>query len=120
MATIAYSAELRRRLISGETPTWIALNNRREYWIALILSCPDWADREAIRAIQRDARRKTQLSGRQYVVDHVIPLTHRLVCGLTVPNNLRVIRATENAARSNRWWEWTDDMFNEPEQLRLI
>lgn len=120
MATIAYSAEMRRRILNGETPMWIQLNPRREYWIALILSCPDWADRDAIRLLQRTAQRKSQLSGQQYVVDHVIPLTHKLVCGLTVPANLRVIHAAENAARSNRWWEYTDDMFNEPEQLRLI
>lgn len=117
---LIYSAELRRRILSGDTPTWIALHSRGDRVTLSILSTPDWADREKIRELQRTAQRRTRLSGQRWVVDHIVPLTHPLVCGLTVHNNLRVIKETENAARSNRWWEYTDDMFNEPEQLRLI
>lgn len=96
------------------------MHSRRDYLIRGILATPDWVDRDAIREIQRRAQTRSRLSGQRYVVDHMIPLTHKLVCGLTVPWNLRIIKETENAARSNRWWEWTEDMFNEPEQLRLI
>lgn len=73
--------------------------------------------------IYREARRRTRRDGwrgARWVVDHIVPLTHSRVCGLTVPWNLRVVTKAENDARSNRWLEWTDDMFNFPEQLRLL
>ena len=38
-----------------------------------------------------------------YVVDHVVPLNHELVCGLHVSWNLRVIPFVENAAKHNKW-----------------
>jgi hypothetical protein len=84
------------------------------------MSTPPWADRRAIAALKREARRRSRNSvDIRYCVDHIVPLTHQLVCGLTVPWNLRIITRAENAARSNRWWEYTSDLFDLPEQLRL-
>ncbi len=67
-----------------------------------------------MRRLAREARR------RGLVVDHIVPLTHCAVCGLNVPQILRLITREENAARSNRWWEFTPDLFAFPRQLRLL
>jgi hypothetical protein len=52
----------------------------------------------------------TSQTGVEHVVDHEIPLNHTMVCGLTVPENLRVITRSQNNAKSNHW---------NPDQLKL-
>jgi hypothetical protein len=37
-----------------------------------------------------------------HVVDHILPLYHTLLCGLTVPWNLRVIPQIENSQKGNK------------------
>lgn len=47
--------------------------------------------------------RKALKLGPEYVLDHVIPLKHPLVCGLHVPANLRVVRRATNDKKGNRF-----------------
>jgi hypothetical protein len=106
--------------LAGVAPAWLYTHPRSAYLIALSLSCPEWVDRSALAPFYTEAKRRTRRDGALWVVHHAIPLTHHDVCGLTVPANLRVIRWRENAERSNRWWEWTLDLFDSPEQLKLL
>jgi hypothetical protein len=62
-----------------------------------------WANQDAILAIYRQAEIMTQTTGRQHVVDHIIPLQGRAVSGLHVETNLRVIEHHENARKHNAW-----------------
>lgn len=114
------SIKLRALVLRGQEPLWLTRHSRRKYLINLYLSTPDWVDRKIIGAMKREARRRSKRDGVLWVVDHIVPITHPHVCGLTVPWNLRIITAKENAGRSNRWWEWTSDLFDLPEQLRLL
>lgn len=106
-----YSPALRRRLLAGTVPGWLQRHPRKAYIIACTLSAPPWADRVAIRALRDEARRLTVVTGVLHVLDHVIPVTHPDVCGLTVHENLRVITYAQNAYKSNRW---------NPHQLELF
>lgn len=63
---------------------------------------PRWANRRAIDAIYAEARRLTIETGVPHQVDHIVPLLGRSVSGLHVEYNLRIVTATENAAKSNR------------------
>lgn len=63
---------------------------------------PVWADMDKIKAIYRQAA-KMRAAGNDVHVDHVIPLNGKRVCGLHVHNNLRIIPASDNYAKRNRY-----------------
>jgi hypothetical protein len=116
MSGVRYSPKLRARVMAGDEPAWLLKHPRRAYILAALRGRVPWADQKAIAKIYRDARR------RGLVVDHDIPLCHRYVCGLTVPNNLRAIPRLCNAAKSNVWMPDQIDAFPrdpEPHQLRI-
>jgi len=68
-----------------------------------------WANAAAIVSFHREAQWLTESTGRLHVVDHIIPLNGRTVSGLDVANNLRVVEASANAHKTNKWeslgWE---------------
>jgi hypothetical protein len=91
-----------RHLIHARIQLAISTASRRQ-------RCAAWADKKAIAAIYAEASHLTRTTGRVYVVDHIIPLKGRMVSGLHVESNLRIIERMENAKKSNKWesvgWE---------------
>lgn len=83
---IAKAAALRRARIARRTPLWLT-----------------GMDFEMIDAIYECAQLMSSSTGVPHHVDHEIPLKGRLVSGLHVPANLRVIPATENLKKNNSW-----------------
>jgi hypothetical protein len=67
------------------------------------IATPFWADRRRIKAFYLRAQAYTAKFGRRYVVDHIVPLQHPLVCGLHVPANMRIILLRTNAVKNNRF-----------------
>ena len=63
---------------------------------------PAWADMDAINTIYKQATRKSQIEGRQYHVDHIIPLNGKEVSGLHTADNLQILSASENLSKGNR------------------
>lgn len=62
---------------------------------------PAWADLDAIQNFYRVAKIMESMTGEKWHVDHYYPLRGKLVCGLHVPENLRVIQASINLAKYN-------------------
>lgn len=111
---------LRELIIKGEEPGWLIRHSRYKRVKLETLSHPPWVDKKALRALQREARRKSSVTGVKHVVDHIVPVDNPRVCGLSVPWNLRVVPQAHNACKSNAWCEWHGDLFSEPEQFRLF
>lgn len=65
---------------------------------------PAWADRVEIQRRYDWAQLLSEEFGQVFHVDHVVPLTSPIVCGLHWHGNLAVIPATENQRKSNRRW----------------
>lgn len=76
------------------------LDDPDEFWFekdprkrkALIRATPSWADLEEIRRIYEkceELNRRYPATG--FVVHHIVPISHAKVCGLHVPQNLKVV-----------------------------
>lgn len=69
---------------------------------------PKWLTKEqkkAIADVYAEAAIRTAETGVSHVVDHIIPLRGKTVCGLHVPWNLRAITSAENSKKGNRLYE---------------
>lgn len=73
---------------------------------------PKWADKKKIKELYRASK----LLGKEWHVDHLVPLMHPRVCGLHCEDNLEVITAAANLKKGN--WHWPD-MWMEPMELNL-
>jgi hypothetical protein len=72
---------------------------------------PPWlteSDNEWINAIYKIATKMQEQSGIKMAVDHIVPLQSKIVCGLHVPWNLRVISFSENSGKHTKI---TDDVY---------
>lgn len=97
------SATMKRRLMRGEVPNWMLRHIRCSYIRSAYLAAPLWVTRSMFDEHARVAKRETAATGVRHVLDHDVPISHPFVCGLTVPWNVKVIPASVNAAKSNRW-----------------
>ena len=59
--------------------------------------------REEIIEIFFDAANQSWVTGTLFHVDHIIPLNGKLVSGLHVPSNLRIIAAEDNIEKGNEF-----------------
>ncbi len=105
---------LKASILAGKTPPWVLKHIRAQYLVAVALSTPPWVDRKALRAIQKRAQEATRRTGVRHVADHIVPVTHPRVCGLSVPWNFQVIHWRSNAVKSNHWCPEQDDLFDWP------
>jgi len=73
------------------------------------LATPSWLSPLQIEAIQHAyfmADLRSQCFDDKYHVDHIIPICGDNVCGLNVPWNLEVIKASENTSKGKKLLSW--------------
>lgn len=118
--TRVISPLIRDFVLNGGIPAWVARHPRREYWLQRIRATPPWLERGAFEALKVKRDRLTAQMGKRFVLDHIVPLDHPMVCGLNVPWNITAMPHDLNRRKSNNWNPWQSAMFEQPEQLRLL
>ena len=64
---------------------------------------PIWRDIDKISLIYEECEKISKETGIPHHVDHIIPLRGKNVSGLHVHQNLRIISASENMSKSNKF-----------------
>lgn len=64
---------------------------------------PPWADMKIIRRFHAEAKRISKATGILHSVDHIVPIQGDDVRGLHVHTNLRIITASANSAKNNKF-----------------
>lgn len=106
LGTVKFWRNVRRQKRRQETRSE-RLPRELEYWAgyraAKAHRSPAWADRKAILAIYRMARRVSDCLRIPFHVDHIVPLHGENVCGLHVERNLRVMPGRANQSKGRRF-----------------
>lgn len=80
-----------------------ATNSRRR--AAKLQATPKWITQEQLKEIDeiyQDVQDIQWLAEEKLHVDHIYPLQGKTMCGLHVPENLRIVSASENLKKSNK------------------
>lgn len=112
----------KRKILDGEFVHWVfAHTSRAEYLYTIVMSAPLWinAYRWELEALRAWAKARSKFTGELYVLDHIVPVTHTHVSGLTVPWNLQVVHWRVNGSKGNKWAPDQMGLFDEvPEPIR--
>lgn len=68
------------------------------------LATPGWANLVAIREWYSAAKICERDTGHVWHVDHIVPLTSLIVCGLHCEQNLQLLPGRLNSSKDNRFW----------------
>lgn len=104
-------AAQRARSIKKHSARVNATNARRQ--ARKLQATPKWANEFFIEEIYALAKLRTELTGFEWQVDHIVPLRSKKVSGLHWEGNLQVIPAKVNMQKGNRYWP---DMPEKPSQ----
>ena len=63
---------------------------------------PSWVDRAAFLELETKKLKLASETGIKYEIDHIIPIKHKLICGLHVPWNLQIVTKDYNNSKGNR------------------
>lgn len=106
-----HSQATRTLVLAGMPPPWVYRHPRRRYVEQKILATPPWVSHRDMLEFYAERDRLNGETGVAHSVDHIVPLSHPMVCGLNVPWNLRVITKAQNDRKGNRWHPDQLEMF---------
>jgi len=100
----SHNAYERERYATSEQMKVQGAEKCRRYQVNKKQATPKWADITGIRLLYKKARELSRATGVLWHVDHVVPITSPLVCGLHVHANMQLLVGSENIRKLNRAW----------------
>lgn len=91
-----------RQTAKGKLKNYVANSRHRAAKLKATPQCITKHQLIFIEMFYQQAIYLTEVTGIKWHVDHIIPLQGKNVCGLHVPQNLRVITKKENESKGNR------------------
>ena len=88
-----YKNKSKRHYYANKAYYYFKSTKRRAFKLKAV---PQWANLEIIKEIYKKCKKG-------YHVDHIIPLQGKNVCGLHIPSNLRIVKATINLSKGNNF-----------------
>jgi len=79
--------------------------SRAKHRASKLQAVPSWMNKEEqwlIEEVYDLSRLRTELTGVQWHVDHVVPLQGKEVCGLHTIDNLQLLTAYDNISKGNK------------------
>lgn len=76
---------------------------RAAYILKAVLSVPPWVKRAEFKPLEWRRDELSFITGVEHVLDHIVPLSHPLVCGLTVPWNMEPVPRHVNGFKGNKF-----------------
>ncbi len=67
-----------------------------------------WANKDLMELVYIEAENLTLSTGIRHVVDHIHPLSSRLICGLHVETNLQVLTQHDNLIKNNKFTPYVE------------
>ena len=104
--------EKRRLIYRASNKAWAEANKDKlnakhaKRRAAKLNRTPSWlteVDLGKIKELYKEAQKLREETGEEWHVDHIIPLQGENISGLHVPDNLQLLRATENISKKNRY-----------------
>lgn len=65
---------------------------------------PSWACKQKIKDFYNMAKKLKEDTGKEWHVDHIVPLQSEFVCGLHCEHNLQLLLGRVNRKKSNKTW----------------
>lgn len=99
-----YNREHYKRYYPLNKPKYYSKNAKRR--AIAKQATPEWANLQYIEDLYANAAEANELFkdiGIKFHVDHIVPLNSPVVCGLHVEDNLQILTAEENLAKSNKF-----------------
>lgn len=103
-----------REMMNDPDEIWFERDSRKRR--NLIRATPSWVDRESIRRIYNNMIVISDRYHTEFVVHHVVPISHSKVCGLHIPENLKIISKNVKATFGRKF----DAKSEEQEQLKIL
>ena len=75
---------------------------RRKYDAKKLQATPSWSEFDKINIVYEKAIWLSNLTGKSYHVDHIIPLQGKDACGLHVWENLQILEGSLNCSKGNK------------------